>query len=364
MNRQMVWDILESEMDVKPLWADMENWSRCLGSIPHRQFVPLSYKPSFIAYQKAYFSDVYEEYEDLSVVLYRGGLPVGIWPLCFFKTDGRYRFGSLGGFIAEPLFTGLPKAEAQRSMIQKIFRFFVKVGEAEDVFDRRLDSQITVMEDGSGQWQRKWMEAGARCVRTSWWAYADLDLSWEEIQSRIRRTNKYSVAKGGEEYIVQIYDSDDGSLSDVFAEFHNMHREISQRETRSQSTWDLQEKSVRENSEKTGYDFVVFIRDRETFALAGSALFAATPQSGLYCVAAYDRKRFAKPVGHIVQAAAMEYMKKKGVRWYEIGERTYPNDEGSNEKLVNIGRYKEGFATHIFPKIVMEMDMDEVRNFL
>lgn len=67
----------------------------------------------------------------------------------------------------------------------------------------------------------------------------------------------------------------------------------------------------RGSSEQAGADFVIFIRDKLTGELAGSALFATTPQTGLYCVAAYDRERFSRPVGHIVQAVAMDYMKKE-----------------------------------------------------
>lgn len=363
MDKKKIIDILLSANSAKLLKVDQKNWVKCLNSISNQQFVPLSYKPSFIEYQKEYFSDVYEEYYDISMVLYRGGIPVGIWPLCIYKIDHMYHWGSLGAYILEPIFINLPKSEAQRTVIQKILESFVKITDQSEIpFATKIKSQITIMENGSSQWQRKWMETGARCINTSWWAYADLSLSQEEIQSRIRRTNKYSIAKGETDYDIEIYDSDDIILSEVFSEFHKMHRKISGRETRSQRTWDIQERSIRENNDIMGYDFVIFIRDKKTRELAGSSLFATTPQSGLYCVAAYDRERFSKPVGHIVQAVAMEYMRKRGVRWYEIGERVYPNDNNSNPKLVNIGKYKEGFATHMFPKIVMQLDLEEVKN--
>ncbi len=351
---------LAMRVEAKLLTSDRESWLKCLKSIPYNKYVPLQYKPSFIEYQTEYFSDVYDRYADISMVLYRGGKPVGIWPLCIYQKGEECFLGSLGGDIVEPYFTNLPKAKAQRAVIQKILDTLCDIcGESEIRINSMIKTQITVIE-GASQWQRKWMELGGRCIKTSWWAYADLTLSREELQSCTRRTNEYSIAKGESDYDIEIYDSDKGNLDAVFEKFHAMHRDISGRETRSQSTWDKQKESIKDNSDGTGWDFIVSIRDKGTRENAGFALFSATPQTGLYSVAVYDRERFSRPVGHIVQAAAMDYMRSKGIRWYEIGERTYPNDEGSNQKLINIGKYKEGFATHIFPKIVIELNLNEM----
>ena len=42
-----------------------------------------------------------------------------------------------------------------------------------------------------------------------------------------------------------------------------------------------------------------------------------------------------------------------------IGEQAYPSDEGSDPKLVNIGHYKEGFATHLFPRVFVELSCND-----
>lgn len=352
--------LLATRVEAKLLTNDKESWLKCLKSIPCNKYVPLLYKPSFIEYQAEYFSDVYDRYDDISMVLYRGGKPVGIWPLCIYQKGEEYFWGSGGGYIIEPYFTHLPKAKAQRAVIQKTLDALCDMCEENEIrINSIIRTQITVIE-GASQWQRKWMELGGYCIKTTWWAYADLSLSQEAIQSCTRRTNEYSIAKGGSDYDIEIYDSDKENLDTVFEKFHVMHRNISGRETRSQLTWDKQKESIKNNGDDTGWDFIVSIRDKGTKENAGFALFSATPQTGLYSVAVYDRERFSRPVGHVVQAAAMDYMRSKGIRWYEIGERTYPNDEGSNQKLVNIGKYKEGFATHIFPKIIIELKLNEM----
>ena len=341
-------------IECRPLAEDEENWNRCLAAIDREEYVPLQYKPSYLRYQELYFKDVYEGFRDVSMVLYRGGKPAGIWPVCIYLKDGKAQFCSAESALLGPLFPFLPKAESQRSVIENCLNALMKIPEADELLCAE-----TVTDRGGSQWIRKLMEHGARPQAPKWVAFTDLNLPQEEIQSRIRRTNKYSVAKGQNEYDIELYDENSPGLDAAFEEFHRMHSEVAGRETRSQATWDIERDNVLENTKGTGRSFLIFIRDKESRRLAGSALFDSTPQTGLYCVAAYDRSRFSKPVGHIVQAVAMEHMRESGIRWYEIGERNYPGDAGAYDKLVDIGHYKEGFATHFFPKTFVRINREE-----
>lgn len=340
-----------ARLECRPVSEDTENWDKCLEAMDRNAFVPWDYKPSVLRYQEAYFAAAYEECMDMSMVLYRGGRPVGIWPVMVFRKEGKIQFGTTGTALMRPLFPFLEKAEGQRSVIENCLNALTGVPEA----DGLLCSE-TVLEQGGSQWIRKLMEHGGKAQPPVWQLFADLNLSGEEIQNRIRRTNKYSIAKGQDEYDIRIYDESSPDLDAVFEEFHRMHSEVAGRETRPQKTWDIQKEIIRESCQEKGWSFLVFIRDKKSGQLAGSALFNTTPQTGFYCVAAYDRSRFAKPVGHIVQAVAMERMREKGIRWYEIGERYYPSDQGAYEKLIDIGHYKEGFATHFFPKVLIRLE--------
>ena len=346
-------------IECKPVAEDRENWDKCLAAMERNAYVPWDYKESVLRYQEAYFKGVYEECMDMSMVLYRGGKPVGIWPVMVFRKDGKLQFGTTGGALLGPLFSFLPKAEGQRSVIENCLAALLSIPEADELLCAE-----TVTDQGGGQWVRKIMEHGGRAQAPEWQVFADLNLSHEEIQSRIRRTNKYSVAKGQDEYDIEIWDETSDGLDEAFEEFHRMHYEVAGRETRGQLTWDIQKEIIRESSETKGWSFLVFIRDKASRQLAGSALFNTTPQTGFYCVAAYDRSRFSKPVGHIVQAVAMERMREKGVRWYEIGERIYPGDGRAYDKLVDIGHYKEGFATHFFPKLFVRLDRETFQSHI
>ena len=341
---------IQDKIECKPVTEDLENWNRCLAAIDKTTYVSWNYKPSVLRYQEAYFKAAFEECMDMSVVLYRGGRAVGIWPMMIFRKDGKLTYGTAGEPLRRPMFPFLEKAEGRRAVIENALDALAGIPEVESFLCCE-----TVMDSGGSQWVRKLMERGGTALPPVWQVFADLSLSNEEIHARIRRTNKYSIAKGQGDYDIRIYDETSPDLDEAFEAFHRMHSEVAGRETRPQSTWDIQKEIIRESCPEKGWSFLVFIRDRQTGQLAGSALFNTTPQSGFYCVAAYDRSRFAKPVGHIVQAVAMERMREKGVRWYEIGERIYPTDPGVYEKLLAIGHYKEGFATHFFPKVLIRM---------
>lgn len=345
---------LYEKIEAKPLAEDISNWYLCLNTINKSMYVPLQLKPGFISYQEAYFKNVYTDYRDTSMVLYRGGRPVGIWSICIYTNNEKIHFGTAGTSLMGPALPVLSKAEAQRAVIEKCLKALFDI--LEDHGGGNLVCNETVLDRGASQWMRKLMEHGAKVIDTKWQAFVDLTLSYEEIQSRIRRTNKYSVAKEQDVFDLEIYDESSENIYNAFKEFHSMHRKVAGRETRSELTWNIQEKIIREGSDKTGRSFLVFIRDKKTKELAGSALFDSTPQTGLYCVAAYDRSRFSKPVGHIIQAFAIERMKSYGLHWYEIGERAYPGDNEVNEKLIDIGHYKEGFATHLFPRVFVSLD--------
>ena len=350
---------VHGQIECKPVTEDTENWDRCLAAMPRDTYAPWDYKSSVLRYQEAYFCGAYQENLDMSMVLYRGGKPVGIWPVSVFrKDDGKTQFGTTGGALLPPLFPFLEKAEGQRAVIENCLKALLSIEEAEPLLCCE-----TVLDRGVSQWIRKIMEHGGTALPPEWQSFADLSLSHEEIQSRIRRTNKYSIAHGQDEYNIEIYDEASEGLDEAFEEFHRMHSEVAGRETRPQKTWDIQKEIIRESCADKGWSFLVFIRDKATGQLAGSALFNTTPQTGFYCVAAYDRSRFSKPVGHIVQAVAMERMREKGIRWYEIGERIYPGDAKAYDKLVDIGHYKEGFATHFFAKAYVRIDRNTFFNF-
>ena len=186
---------IRRKIECKPLSEDPENWYKCLAAMDRNTYVPLQYKPGFLKYQEAYFKDVYEGFEDISMVLYRGGRPVGIWPVSIYLKDGKIRFCTAESALLGPLFPFLPKAEGQRSVIGNCLGALLGIPETDELLCAE-----TVTEQGGSQWIRVLMEYGGKAQPPKWEVFTDLNLTREEIQARIRRTNKYSIAKGQEEY--------------------------------------------------------------------------------------------------------------------------------------------------------------------
>lgn len=346
---------LNNKFEFKYMTEDLDNWIRCINK-QVSFFIPVSYKSSFIQYQELYFKDVYEEYMDLSMVLYRGGRAVGLFPFCIYKQNGVYSFGSNGGDVLEPVFVEDLKPESINSIIKNIL-----IALKETVKEFSIDPEIRFssysLNEGISLFQRKLLELCAVCQSVKMISFVDLSNSYDAIQRKMRRTNKYSINKGNEDYNIDIIDGNDAVniLDSTISYFREFHIRISGRETRSVDTWLKQLQNIKDLRE--GTDFVVSIKDRSTNKIVGMALFAATKLSSYYAVGVYDRERFKRPVGHVVQAYAIKHMQSLGIRWYELGDRYYPFNKDSNEKLLNISFYKEGFATNIYPKIVYTLNI-------
>ena len=115
--------------------------------------------------------------------------------------------------------------------------------------------------------------------------------------------------------------------------------------TRSDETWAIQHKDIAESR-----GFLVYLLNGSG-GMDGGGFFNFTRDEGLYGVGAYKRELFDKPLGHIVQYRAIEELKRRGVRWYKLGLRPYASEEQKpTEKEISIGEFKEGFASHMFPR--------------
>ena len=91
---------VHGQIECKPVTEDTENWDRCLAAMPRDTYAPWDYKSSVLRYQEAYFCGAYKENLDMSMVLYRGGKPVGIKVDEKMRTNipGVYAAGDVTGF--------------------------------------------------------------------------------------------------------------------------------------------------------------------------------------------------------------------------------------------------------------------------
>ncbi len=86
--------------------------------------------------------------------------------------------------------------------------------------------------------------------------------------------------------------------------------------------------------------------------MVGGGYFDMSSYECSYSVGSYDKQLFDQPLGHMIQYQAILTMKEKGRKQYYIGSRFYKEElPFVTEKQVNISSFKQGFSSHLFPRI-------------
>ena len=320
-----------------------EAWDQVWQALPYQS---VDYAASMIDYQHAYFRGAGWTLQDLSLVLLADGKPCGIWPLALGGPAENPQLSSAGTSIVAPaLVTGLSPRSVKKIYTHAIE--FLRVFCADKGLTNptlKQNAMPGLVSQGATEWHQQLMAAGA-VVDVRYELYADLRPALPDIRARFRKSYRPLINVGLRAWSHLVMDRT--NLKDsVWAEFKQLHRIVAGRVTRTDETWEKQFLMI-------GADqaFFVSLRDPADQRLVGGAFFQCSRDEGLYAVSAYDRLLFDKPLGHAVQQIAIETLKAKGLSWYRIGERCYPQDQPKpTDKEVHISQFKQGFASHLFPK--------------
>lgn len=346
--KEVAVQILKKYFDFKMMEEASDIWR--LIENGNNTCVFVDYAHDFVAYQNAYFSDIYEEFHDLSLIIYNGGTAAAIWPLSLYKSMGQYQIGSWGKELVSPLLREIGyTTETKRKLFRKCINALFEICSKFNI--TKFIIRDSVMYKGVSIWSQMFFEYGAKCFGITNECFVNLSLSEQDILARMRRTNKYSIQKSEKLWKSEIITNKSGinRVEECFEQFRKLHIETAGRETRNKMTWRIQSKAVLDTN-----DFVVLLYD-EKQELIGASLFSTTNSMGNYSVAVYKRELFDQPVGHVSQWIAIKHMKKLGMKWYYIGTRAYSKDWNKpSEKEISIGHFKEGFATDIYPKLYLE----------
>src|SRR4030067_787581 len=313
--------------------------------LANADYVPVACTRSMVLYQSAYITERVDSFADLSMILFHDDKPVGVWPLNMRFFEGVWVCGSNEGQVCPPLFIEKISGKARKALITGCLSVL-------DTVCRMNGQKVwkgieSIGANGLDQWHRKIMERGGALQQVSHELFVDLYMRLEEIRSNIGKSYKSLLSMGDKLWQMAVLDK---VSPEVFSEFRQLHYHVAGRSTRSAETWSMQEQAIHD-----GEAFLVVLRDSNG-VMVGGGLFHISKSEGLYAVGAYNRDLFDKPLGHVVQMKAVEYMKKRGLRWYKIGERFYPGDSGSpTEKELSISHFKEGFATHMFLRLHFEL---------
>lgn len=307
-------------------------------------YLPVAFSSPMMDYQHAYWSGNGVPIEDVSLILMHDNRPCGLWPLSVSLGAEGPILGSSGAALAPPLFVANLAARSVKTLSAQCLDVATRLAEHLHIASWQ-SAESFVGETGLGEWHDQSLRSGA-CVSLQHELYADLAPDLASIKSTFRKSFKALVTSGTKYWQVALLD---GEGKDIWEEYRLLHLAVSGRVTRSLESWELQYRAV-----CSGDAFLVYLRD-EAGKMVGGGLFHVTRDEGLYAVGAYDRDLFDKPLGHVVQFRAIEEMKKRGVRWYKLGLRSYPADDPApTDKDLAIADFKQGFASHLFPRYVIQ----------
>lgn len=324
-------------------WGDNEQqWNSVLEDVDYQ---PVEYQYSTIKYELAYQTGRGCQWIDLSCILLLDRCPVALWPLTVFSLDNRFDVSSQGRPLLPPLFIKSLPETSRRKITKKCLAFLNRLVTDYEITYLKSSEPFTRKAQLS-DWHLLMMNMGAQCA-VQHELIVDLTRTVPQIKAGFRESYKSLISAGARYWCVNVLGS--SIEQSTWAEFQDLHRKVAGRSTRSSESWNIQyEMLIKEEA------FLVTLLDNVS-RLVGAGFFMHTRSEGKYAVAAYDRSLFDKPLGHVVQYAAIEELKRVGCQYYRIGRRPYfGGNTGITQKELAIAHFKEGFATGVYPVFALE----------
>ena len=308
------------------------------------QKVPFAFQqmsPDWVRYDEEYAA-LHAEQQARYMILFETNDELdAIWILTLAKFSDGIQLGTRSLPIQPPMIAASTSNKRSKRIIKSCIELgcYVATHHSLQFWD---SSEYGPTQSGLTNWYSISRLHGATCQLENH-LFVDLSLTDAEYRAKIRSSNKSTLSAGFKRWKPEIYTGEDQS---EWEDFRELHRIVSGRVTRSKATWDIQFQMI-----KSGSGFAVFTRDANG-SLIGGIFIAHTHDEGIYVTGVFDRVLNDPSLGHISQSCGIQELKRRGVRWYKLGERPFPSMESSiNEKELAIAHFKDGFATHSFPHL-------------
>jgi FemAB family protein len=315
-----------------------EDWDRVLNRLA---YAPVAYSGAMLDYYLAYAQGQERDASDVSIILLNDGRECGLWPLSLTATK---TIGSNGGVLLPPLFVADLPANTCKRITQQCLDFLDLYLESHNLSGWKSSEPFS---GGVGltEWHDRSMKRGCT-VTLRHELFVDLSLDPGVIKSSLRKSYRPLISAGQRLWnvatLTQINES-------IWTKFRELHAHAAGRVTRSAASWELQHKAI-----GAGSAFLVYLQDAAE-RMVGAGLFHVTRDESIYGVGAYDRDLFDKPLGHVVQFRAIQELQSRRIRWHKLGARGYPSEQPPpTPKELTISDFKQGFATHLFPRYEIE----------
>jgi hypothetical protein len=304
-------------------------------------------------YTLAYRPDL--ESRSLAFAAVAGDEVVGINPLMIEEREGaggRYRELSFGGDSCwAPAIAGVraSRMAAWRLVLDEVDAIAAAEGAAR--VSLRLSPLVPGFSDQAIEMLAATTRQGYLDVSLST-QVIDLEQPAEELRRQMSKGHRADITRGLRTMTWEAVDS--GNLTpDAFSEYQQMHALAAGRVTRPAVTFEMMRDWI-------GRGWGALLRACAGTRAVGFTYLLLFGDGAYYASAANDPDFAREPVGHVLQAAAIEWLKGRGFRRYEVGVQQFgplPHNLAS-EKDVNISRFKRGFGGTLMPLLVREKFYD------
>ena len=173
----------------------------------------------------------------------------------------------------------------------------------------------------------------------------DLSSPEEALWQDLRKSYKSLIHWSEKNLALTLYDHST-IKPEIMDQFRDLHISVAGRETRSPETWHKQYEQV---LNQEAFVYLAHLGGQ----LVSSALFLYSPAYCLYGVSASIRELFDKPLAHGLIWNGMLQAKKRGCKYFEMGDLANLYGTAYSEKEKNIATFKSGFGgqARIFLKI-------------
>jgi len=327
---------------ILPKNEDLHSWHEVLANI---DYIPFAYLPESIEFQHSVYRDRCESCGESSLLIMVDREPVGIWPLSIAYVDGKYNFGYFGYALLPPLFRSSVSMPARKRLYKACLNFAHAL--AADLNISNWESCETFHAGlGLSPWYWNALSDSNTMVSLRHELFIEMTRKIGEIKRDFRKSYKSLIEKPILDWTLHMMEEPE---PDTWGQFKKLHETVAGRKTRSDDSWDIHLGDIEKD-----HGVLVYLLNNHG-EMEGGGFFNYSRDESMYAVAAYNRDHFDKPIGHVIQFKAIKFLQSKSVKWHRLGMRYLPHDqEIHTKKEISISDFKQGFATHLFPNILLK----------
>lgn len=181
----------------------------------------------------------------------------------------------------------------------------------------------------------------------------DLAKPKEQLFREIRNDHRNDIKRAEKVLSVSIFDNSN-ITSDQFERYRLLHHKAAGRTTRPRSTFEMMHRWIQEGLAALS---CASLNGKDV----GFALISVYKDGAYYSSSCNDPEFNDLPIGHLLQWRTMNWLKARGIRYYETGLQQYASQPHAlaSRKDWNISNFKRGFGGVTVPYFRAEKFYDE-----